>query len=169
MTVDAQDLSPQAADVFSTMYPTGSSEYNKHLVEPHDVDHNSPHIPFDVATTSEISCLLLSPTDTRGYINRPSLRCLFVVAALYITQSFFGYIQAYTLVHIVYRSNRTFTSSNFISSCTYRLSTFNPLSIGKQSNIPYHYDFKHSEYRSPKPDDLEHRLCLYYRPSDRQQ
>ena len=144
MTVDAQDLSPQPSDDFSTMYPTSSSEPNGQLVEPHDIDHNSPHITFDFVTSGLLSCLMLNPTDTRGYINRHPLQCPFVVSLLYIKQSLLVNTQAYTLVHIVYRSNRTFTSSNFISFGTYRLSAFTSLSIRQYSNFPCYYDFKHN-------------------------
>ena len=129
MTVDAQDLSPQPSDNFSAMYPTGSSVLNQRFVEPHDIDHNSPYITFDSATGRLLSCLMLNPTDTRGYISRPPVHCLFIVPPLYITHSFLVYTQAYTLVHIVYRSCRTFTSSNFTNFRTYYLLTFNPLPI----------------------------------------
>ena len=129
MTVNAQDLSPQPSDDFSAMYPTGSSVLNEQFVEPHDIDHNSPDITFDSATERLLSCLMLNPTDTRGYINRPSLHCQFIVPPLYITQSFLVYTQVYTLVHIVYRSCRTFTSSNFIKFCTYHLLASNPFLI----------------------------------------
>ena len=144
MTVDAQDLSPQPSDNFSTMYPTSSSDPNGQFVEPHDIDHNSPYITFDFVTSGLSSCLMLSPTDTRGYITRHPLQCSFVDSPLYINQSFLVNTQAYTLVHILYRSNRTFTSSNFISFCTYDLSASTPLSIRQYSNFPFYYDFKHN-------------------------
>ena len=51
MTVDAQDLSPQPSDNFSTMYPTSSSAPNRQPVEPHDIGHNSPYMPFDFGTS----------------------------------------------------------------------------------------------------------------------
>lgn len=121
MTVDAQDLSPQPSDNLSAMYPTGSSVLNEEFVEPHDIDHSSPYITFNSTTGRLLSCLMLNATDTRGYINCPPLHCLFIVLPLYITQSFLVYTQAYTLAHIVYRSCRTFTSSNFVSFCTYHL------------------------------------------------
>ena len=126
MTVKAQDLSPQPSDNFSTMYPTGSSVLTQQFLEPHDIDHNSPYITFESATARLLSCLILNATDTRGYITRPPLHCLFLVPPLYITQSFLVNTQAYTLVLIIYRSCRTFTSSNFLIFCTYHLLASNP-------------------------------------------
>lgn len=82
MTIDAQDLSPQPSDNFSTMYPTSSSGLNSQFVEPHDIGHNSPYITFDFAASRLLSCLMLNPTDTRGYINSHALRmfvCRFAI------------------------------------------------------------------------------------------
>ena len=131
MTVDAQDLSPQPSDNFSAMYPTGSSVLNQRYVEPHDIDHNSPYITFDSATGR---LFIMPDVESNGhsrlrYISRPPLRYLFIVPPLYITHSFLVYSLAYTLVHIVYRSCRIFTSSNFASFRIYHLLIFNPLPI----------------------------------------